>query len=162
MEQRVTCEACRLGGRVSGAGIMRSSAAYVMASGEIAQVRDSVREFLTSAQMVHGWAVSARAMDVALLVAGELATNVCEYAPGRCPVDLETDGTTLGIVVCASPARSSRRSRPPTRIGRPGLALVLMVCQSFEVRREPVGKSLRVRIALPDIPDNSPSGQTTW
>ncbi|MBT2902315.1 ATP-binding protein, partial [Streptomyces sp. McG3] len=38
----------------------------------------------------------------------------------------------------------------PTRVGRHGLELVLMVCQSFAVHREPVGKRIRVQIPLHD------------
>ncbi|MET7871296.1 ATP-binding protein [Streptomyces cyaneofuscatus] len=163
MEQPVAYEVSVQGERVSGRAVMRGSASYEMASGEIARVRDFVREFLASAQTAHGWDMSARAMDVAQLVASELATNVCKYAPGPCLVDLECDGTTLDIVMWDSgPILPAASAADPNRIGRHGLELVLMVCQSFEVRREPVGKSLRVQIALPDSPDNNPSGQTTW
>ncbi|WP_435808505.1 ATP-binding protein [Streptomyces microflavus] len=163
MEQPVAYEESVQGGQVNGAGVMRGSASYEMTSSDIARVRDFIREFLTTAQTVHGWDVSARAMDVALLVASELATNVCKYAPGPCLVDLECDGTTLGIVMWDSgPILPAASAADPTRIGQHGLELVLMVCQSFEVRREPVGKSLRVQIALPDSPDNNPSGHTTW
>ncbi|MGW8485576.1 ATP-binding protein [Streptomyces sp. NPDC055886] len=130
---------------------MRDSASYEMVSGDIAKVRDFVREFLTGAQTVHGWTVSARAMDTARLVASELATNVCKYAPGPCLVDLETDGTTLSIVMWDSGAVLPVASEAdPTRIGQHGLELVLMVCQSFEVRSETVGKSLLARVALSD------------
>ncbi|MFD5199041.1 ATP-binding protein [Streptomyces sp. NPDC058375] len=139
---------------------MRGSASYEMVSGDIAKVRDFVREFLTGAQTVRGWAVSARAMDAARLVASELATNVCKYAPGPCLVDLETDGTTLSIVMWDSGAVLPVASdADPTRIGQHGLELVLMVCQSFEVRRETVGKSLRARLALADSSDNISPGR---
>ncbi|MBT2429547.1 hypothetical protein J7F02_29060 [Streptomyces sp. ISL-112] len=55
MEQPVAYEVSVQGEQVSDAGVMRGSASYEMASGEIARVRDFVREFLTSAQTVHGW-----------------------------------------------------------------------------------------------------------
>ncbi|MEU2023756.1 ATP-binding protein [Streptomyces sp. NPDC016469] len=141
---------------------MRGSASYEMVSGDIARVRDFVREFLISAKNVHGWAVSARAMDVAQLVASELATNVCKYAPGPCLVDLEADCATLGIVMWDSgsvlPVASAA---DPARVGQHGLELVLMVCQSFEVRRESVGKSLRALIALTDSPGSIASGRAS-
>ncbi|MGW2477054.1 ATP-binding protein [Streptomyces sp. NPDC001665] len=141
---------------------MRGSASYEMVSGDIAQVRDFVREFLTSAQNLRGWAVTARAMDVAQLVASELATNVCKYAPGPCLVDLVADGATLGIVMWDSgPVLPVASAADPTRVGRHGLELVLMVCQSFEVRQETVGKSLRALIALSDGPGSAPFGPAT-
>ncbi|MGQ4487413.1 ATP-binding protein [Streptomyces sp. SAS_281] len=141
---------------------MRDSASYEMVSGDIARVRDFVRGFLMSAQHLRGWVVSARAMDVAQLVASELATNVCKYAPGPCLVDLEADGTTLGIVMWDSgsvlPVASAA---DPTRVGQHGLELVLLVCQSFEVRQEVVGKSLRALIALTGSPDSVAFGPAT-
>ncbi|MEW5539339.1 ATP-binding protein [Streptomyces cyaneofuscatus] len=140
---------------VSGTDIVRGSASYEMVSGDIARVRDFVRDFLMGAQTACGWAISERAMDVARLVASELATNVCKYAPGPCLVDLETDGTTLGIVMWDSGAvLPVAYAADPTRIGQHGLELVLMVCQSFEVRQETIGKSLRALITLTDAPDS--------
>ncbi|MFG2768117.1 ATP-binding protein [Streptomyces rubiginosohelvolus] len=163
MEQQVAYGMFVQGRQVNGAAVMRGSASYEMTSGDIARARDFVREFLTTAQTVHGWPLSARVLDVAQLVASELATNVCKYAPGPGLMDLECDGTTLNIAMWDSgPVLPAVSAPDPTRIGQHGLELVLMVCQSFEIRREPVGKSLRVRIALADSPDNSPSGQTTW
>ncbi|MFJ7629235.1 ATP-binding protein [Streptomyces sp. NPDC097595] len=142
---------------------LRRSAAYEMASGEIARTREFVRDFLSEAQALRGWAASDRAVDVAQLVVSELATNVCKYAPGPCLLDLESDGAVLGISMwdtgavlpAASPA-------DPTRVGRHGLEVVLMVCQSFEVRREPLGKRLIVRLSLADSADRGSSGHTAW
>ncbi len=38
-----------------------------------------------------------------------------------------------------------------------------MLCQSFEIHREPVGKRLTVRLSLQDSTDQSPpSGHTAW
>ncbi|SEB61914.1 hypothetical protein SAMN05216483_0022 [Streptomyces sp. 2131.1] len=147
---------------MSDTAIMRGRASYEMVSGDIARVRDFVREFLISAQNLRGWAVSARALDVAQLVASELATNVCKYAPGPCLVDLEADGTTLGIVMWDSgsvlPVASAA---DPTRVGQHGLELVLMVCKSLEVHQETVGKSLRALIDLADSPDTPLFGPAT-
>ncbi|MEU5286708.1 ATP-binding protein [Streptomyces sp. CA-278952] len=149
--------------KAAGTSTMRGSAAYEMASGEVARARGFVRDFLSRAQALHGESVSARAVDVAQLVVSELATNVCKYAPGPCLLDLETDGSMLGITMWDSgsvlPAASPA---DPTRVGQHGLELVLMVCQSFEIRREPVGKRVRVQLSLHDSPSGNPAGQTTW
>ncbi|WP_328899898.1 MULTISPECIES: ATP-binding protein [unclassified Streptomyces] len=142
---------------------MRGSAAYEMTSGEIARVREFVRDFLHRGRVLRAWEVSDRAVDVAQLVASELATNVCKYAPGPCLLDLESDGGTLNIAMWDSgDAFPTASPSDPTRIGSHGLELVLLVCQSFEMRREPVGKRLSVGVALQDTPDRSPHGRTTW
>lgn len=147
----------------AGTNTIQASAAYEMASGEIARARAFVRDFLSRAQALRGASVSERAVDVAQLVVSELATNVYKYAAGPCLLDLETDGSVLDIAMWDSgsvlPAASAA---DPTRVGRHGLELVLMVCQSFEVRREPVGKRVRVRLSLHDSPNGNPAGQTTW
>ncbi|WP_331762735.1 ATP-binding protein [Streptomyces anulatus] len=132
-------------------GTVRGSTGYDMASGEIAHARAFVRDFLDNAQSQHGLSVSARAVEIAQLVVSELATNVCKYAPGPCLLDLETDGALLDIVMWDSgPVLPAASPADPTRIGRHGLELVLMVCQSFAVHREPVGKRIRVQIPLHD------------
>ncbi|MFE6698620.1 ATP-binding protein [Streptomyces sp. NPDC057718] len=132
-------------------GTVRGSAVYDMASGEIAQARAFVRDFLDAAQSRHGLSVSARAVEIAQLVVSELATNVCKYAPGPCLLDLETDGVLMDIVMWDSGAVLPAASpADPTRIGQHGLELVLLVCQSFAVHREPVGKRIRVQIPLHD------------
>ncbi len=142
---------------------VRSSAAYEMTSGDIGRARSFVREFLSTGQSQHGWAVSGRAMDVAQLVVSELATNVCKYAPGPCLLDVESAGTMLSIMMWDSGAVLPAPSpADPARIGRHGLELVLGVCQSFELRREAVGKRVCVQIALQDSADESPSGRTAW
>ncbi len=138
---------------------VRGSAGYDMASGEIAHARAFVRDFLDAAQSRHGLSVSARAVEIAQLVVSELATNVCKYAPGPCLLDLETDGSLLDIAMWDSGAvLPAASSADPTRIGRHGLELVLMVCQSFAVHREPVGKRIRVQIPLHD----SPAASSAW
>ncbi|MEV0142785.1 MULTISPECIES: ATP-binding protein [Streptomyces] len=132
-------------------GTVRGSTGYDMASGDIARARAFVREFLDAAQSQHGLRVSARAVETAQLVVSELATNVCKYAPGPCLLDLETDGDLLDIVMWDSgPVLPTASSADPTRIGQHGLELVLMVCQSFAIHREPVGKRIRVQVLLRD------------
>ncbi|MFC9947198.1 ATP-binding protein [Streptomyces pratensis] len=147
----------------AGTGVLAGGAAYDMSSGEIARARGFVREFLTDAQSLHGLGVSARALDVAQLVVSELATNVCKYAPGPCLLDLEVDGGMLGITMWDSGSVLPTALRAdPARAGQHGLEIVLAVCQSFEVRREPVGKRVRVRISLLDGPQDDPAGPTPW
>ncbi|MFH9609468.1 ATP-binding protein [Streptomyces sp. NPDC017448] len=162
MERLLVREALGQDRREAGATVVaRDSAGYEMVSGEIAQARAFVRDFLADARSRHGLEVSERATDVAQLVVSELATNVCKYAPGPCLLDLEATRTGLEIVMWDSgsvlPAASPA---DPSRIGRHGLELVLMVCQSFTVHREPVGKRVRVRISLHDDPSGDPAGST--
>ncbi|MFJ4827279.1 ATP-binding protein [Streptomyces bacillaris] len=146
------------------------SAAYDMGSGEIARTRAFVREFLTDARSLHGMDVSERAMDLAQLVVSELATNVCKYAPGPCLLDLEAGDTVLDITMWdTGSVLPTARQADPTRAGQHGLEIVLAVCESFEVRREPVGKRVRVRISLLDVPrsgdaarSGDPAGSPSW
>ncbi|WP_405756625.1 ATP-binding protein [Streptomyces sp. NBC_01420] len=149
--------------RVGEAGTMRGSAAYDMTSGAIARARGFVRDFLYGTESSKGWQVSERAADAAQLVVSELATNVCKYAPGPCLLDLESDGAMLSITMWDSgPVLPAASPCDPTRIGRHGLELVLSLCQSFEIHREPVGKRLTVRLSLLDSTDRSPAGHTAW
>ncbi|MEV4881120.1 ATP-binding protein [Streptomyces cyaneofuscatus] len=146
-----------------GTGTMQGSAAYDMDSGEIARARGFVREFLTDAGSLHGLHVSARAMDVAQLVVSELATNVCKYAPGPCLLDLEADDGGLVITMWdTGSVLPTSRQADPTRTGQHGLEIVLAVCESFEVRREPVGKRVRVQISLLDAPHGDAVGPSSW
>ncbi|MEV7311058.1 ATP-binding protein [Streptomyces microflavus] len=130
-------------------GTVRDSAAYDMAPGEIARARAFVREFLDTARSQHGLTISARAADISQLVVSELATNVCKYAPGPCLLDVESEGVLLDISMWDSgPVLPTASPADPTRIGQHGLELVLMVCQSFTVHSEPVGKRIRVQVPL--------------
>ncbi|MEU0302649.1 ATP-binding protein [Streptomyces sp. NPDC006175] len=145
------------------AGVVAGSAAYDMESGDIARARGFVREFLSDARTLRGVAVPARAMEVSQLVVSELATNVCKYAPGPCLLDLEVDGSMLTMTMWDSGSVLPSALRgDPSRAGQHGLEIVLAVCQSFEVRREPVGKRVRVQISLLDSLDGDPAGQSIW
>ncbi|MFG2587878.1 ATP-binding protein [Streptomyces sp. NPDC048438] len=145
------------------AGVVAGSAAYDMESGEISRARGFVREFLSDARTLRGVDVSARAMEVSQLVVSELATNVCKYAPGPCLLDLEVDGSMLTITMWDSGSvLPSAVQGDPSRAGQHGLEIVLAVCQSFEVRREPVGKRVRVQISLLDGLDGDLAGQSPW
>ncbi|MDF0373764.1 ATP-binding protein [Streptomyces sp. NPDC000971] len=147
----------------SGTAVVADSAAYDMDSEQISRARDFVRGFLSDARTRHGVDVPARSMDIAQLVVSELATNVCKYAPGPCLLDLEVDGGLLGITMWDSGAvLPSALGADPSRAGQHGLEIVLAVCQSFQVRREPVGKRVRVQISLLEGRDAGPAGPTPW
>ncbi|MFF2701029.1 ATP-binding protein [Streptomyces cyaneofuscatus] len=149
--------------RTVGTGNVLGSAAYDMDSGEIARARAFVRDFLTDARSLHGMPVSERAMDVAQLVVSELATNVCKYAPGPCLLDLEAGDGMLTITMWdTGSVLPTSRQADPTRTGQHGLEIVLAVCESFEVRREPVGKRVRVEISLLDGPRGDAAGPSGW
>ncbi|MGW1204805.1 ATP-binding protein [Streptomyces cyaneofuscatus] len=149
--------------RTVGTGNVLGSAAYDMDSGEIARARAFVRDFLTDARSLHGMPVSARAMDVTQLVVSELATNVCKYAPGPCLLDLEAGDGMLTITMWdTGSVLPTSRQADPTRTGQHGLEIVLAVCESFEVRREPVGKRVRVEISLLDGPQGDAAGPSGW
>ncbi|GGP56059.1 hypothetical protein GCM10010287_04080 [Streptomyces variabilis] len=47
----------------------------------------------------------------------------------------------------------------PGRGGQHGLGIVMAVCQSFEVRREPVGERVRAAIVLADGPGGDSAGR---
>ncbi|MGW7230236.1 ATP-binding protein [Streptomyces cyaneofuscatus] len=149
--------------RTVGTGNVLGSAAYDMDSGEIARARAFVRDFLTDARSLHGMPVSERAMDVTQLVVSELATNVCKYAPGPCLLDLEAGDGMLTITMWdTGSVLPTSRQADPTRTGQHGLEIVLAVCESFEVRREPVGKRVRVEISLLDGPRGDAAGPSGW
>ncbi|MFF9110006.1 ATP-binding protein [Streptomyces sp. NPDC014805] len=83
-----------------------------------------------------------------------------KYAPGPCLLDLEVSEGTVQVSVwdtdltlpAACPA-------DPGRVGRHGLEIIMAVCQSFEVRREPVGKRVRAAIVLADGLGGDPVGR---
>ncbi|MFF9691277.1 ATP-binding protein [Streptomyces sp. NPDC014623] len=140
-----------------------ASAAYDMDSEQISHARAFARQFLTREQAVHSLPVSARALEVTQLVISELATNVCKYAPGPCLLDLQIHGTMLDITMWDSgPVLPTAREQDPTRAGQHGLEIVLALCHSFEIRREPVGKRIRVQLALQDDPHHDPAGRSPW
>ncbi|MFJ8752922.1 ATP-binding protein [Streptomyces sp. NPDC102441] len=132
-------------------GVVAAGAAYDMDSGKICRARGFVRDFLSDARCRRGVDVPEGALEIAQLVVSELATNVCKYAPGPCLLDLEVDGSTLGITMWDSGSvLPSAHQGDPARAGHHGLEIVLAVCTSFEVRREPLGKRVHVQISLCD------------
>jgi anti-sigma regulatory factor (Ser/Thr protein kinase) len=139
--------------------LVRVSQAYEGNPGDIAQGREVARIFLTRLQCVHGLPVSARAMDIVQLVVSELLTNACKYSCGPCLLDLELAGGRVEVTVWDSePALPVAGAADPGRIGQHGLEIVMAVCQSFEVHREPVGKRTTAAVMLADDPGGDTAG----
>ncbi|ORT55669.1 ATP-binding protein [Streptomyces sp. CB03238] len=83
-----------------------------------------------------------------------------KYAPGPCLLDLEvSDGAVEISVWDSDPALPVPQEADPNRVGKHGLEIVMAVCRSFEIRREPVGKRIRVTIVLADDPGGHPAGR---
>lgn len=158
MEQQPASGPAALDEKGTSTGRILGSAVYEMSSGKIAHTRAFVREFLLELRSRHGMNVSRRAVDTAQLIVSELATNVAKYAPGPCQVDLEAFGGLLRISVWDSgPLLPAPEQADPSRVGRHGLEIVLLACQSFSVHPEPVGKRVRVEIPLHDSPGRNPA-----
>ncbi|MGW7089092.1 ATP-binding protein [Streptomyces sp. NPDC054871] len=120
---------------------------------EVAAARDVARAFVTDVQAVHGFPVSRRVMDMVQLVASELVTNTRKYVPGPCLAPLEVQGGAVEVSVWDSNTTLPTVLAPdPTRIGQHGLEIVMAVCQSFHVHRNPVGKRITAAILLADDP----------
>jgi anti-sigma regulatory factor (Ser/Thr protein kinase) len=136
------------------------SAVALDGSEPIAEARHAARRFMTEVQAVHGLPVSDRAMGLVELVASELVTNAYKYAPGPCLLDLEvTDGSVEISVWDTDPTLPAACAADPGRVGQHGLEIVMAVCRSFEVRREPVGKRVKAAIVLADDPGGDPVGR---
>lgn len=135
--------------------------AVTLEGGErIGEARDAARRFMIGVQAVHGIPVSERAMGLAELVVSELVTNAHKYAPGPCLLDLEvSDGAVEISVWDSDPALPVPQEADPHRVGKHGLEIVMAVCRSFEIRREPVGKRVKATIVLADDPGGHPAGR---
>ncbi|MFJ7270428.1 ATP-binding protein [Streptomyces sp. NPDC099050] len=126
----------------------------------IAGARRAARSFMTDVQAVHGLPVSDRAMSMVELVVSELVTNAYKYAPGPCLLELEVSADVVEISVWDTAAQLPAVSpADPGRVGQHGLEIAMAVCRSFEVRREPVGKRVKVTIGLDDDPGGDPAGR---
>jgi anti-sigma regulatory factor (Ser/Thr protein kinase) len=127
----------------------------------IAEARQVAAGFLAGAQAEHGLPVSERAMDLTRLVVSELVTNARKYAPGPVLMELRIVADLVEVSVWdGQPVLPVARAADPGRVGQHGLEIVMAVAQSFDVVREPVGKRITVRIALPDDPGGSITGRT--
>ncbi|MEU9237323.1 ATP-binding protein [Streptomyces subrutilus] len=140
-------------------GVISASAAFEQGQ-SIAAARDMARDFLIALQRDHGLPVSERAMGMVELVVSELVTNARKYAAGPCLVQLEVCEGAVQITVWDSEPRLPTVQAPdPYRIGQHGLEIVMAVCRSFEIRREPVGKSIRATLVLADDPGGDVAGR---
>ncbi|MGW2697791.1 ATP-binding protein [Streptomyces sp. NPDC001296] len=119
----------------------------------IAEARDCARSFLHTLQAVHGVPVSVRAMGNVQLVVSELMTNAQKYAAGPHLLTLEADEGAVGVTVWDSEPRLPMiQGFDPVRVGQHGLEIVVALCRSFEVHREPVGKRIRATVDLAGDP----------
>ncbi|MEU6420347.1 ATP-binding protein [Streptomyces spiralis] len=126
----------------------------------IAEAPSAARRFLTDVQAVHGIPVFDRAMGTVQLAVSELVTNAYKYAPGPCLLDLEVSEGTVQISGWdTDPTLPAACPADPGRAGQHGLEIIMAVRQSFEVRREPVGKRVRSAIVLADDPGGDPAGR---
>ncbi|MEU6105020.1 ATP-binding protein [Streptomyces flaveolus] len=142
--------AARNGDRL-GTTPVRASAEYEGIPGDIARGRELARGFLARLRATRGVAVSDRTVDVVQLVVSELLTNACKYAPGPSMVDLELAEDRVEVSVWDSdPVLPVPAASDPGRVGRHGLEIVMAVCQTFEVHREPVGKRTTAAVRLAD------------
>ncbi|MFJ8140926.1 ATP-binding protein [Streptomyces sp. NPDC096013] len=129
-------------------------------SEEIAEARDLARDFLASVQAEHGLPVSDRAMGMVQLAVSELVTNARKYAPGPCLLTLQVEDGAVRIAVWDSSTTLPLILPPdPTRIGRHGLEIVMALCQTFTIQREPVGKRISASIVLADDPGGDVAGR---
>ncbi len=139
------------------AGPLAVSAAFE-GSEEIAKARELARRFLTDVQALRGLPVSGRAMGMVQLVVSELVTNARKYAPGPCLLTLKIEDRAAQVSVWDSGTAVPAVLAPdPSRIGQHGLEIVMAVCQSFAVRREPVGKRITATVALAADPGGDAS-----
>jgi anti-sigma regulatory factor (Ser/Thr protein kinase) len=127
-----------------------AGAAYDGESGSIAAARSFTAGFLTG-RTLYGQTepVSESVVADAQLVVSELVTNACKFAPGPSALNLEIQGSDLVITVWDTDSSLPiARAAEPGRIGQHGLEIILALCEGFDVRREAVGKRIKVRIAL--------------
>lgn len=76
-------------------------------------------------------------------------TNSWKYAPGPSLLTLDLGSSSLEVTVWVTGATLPVvHASQPDRIGRHGMEVVLALCEAYEVRREPVGKRIRVRISM--------------
>lgn len=126
----------------------------------IAEARHVAAGFLARVQAEYGLPVSARAMDLTQLVVSELVTNARKYAPGPVLMRLRIVGDLVEVTVWdGDPVLPVARAADPGRVGQHGLEIVMALAQGFEVAREPVGKRITARLALPDDPGGGIAGR---
>ncbi|MFJ9729221.1 ATP-binding protein [Streptomyces sp. NPDC101209] len=138
--------------------LVMASAAFE-GSEDIAAARRLARSFLTDLTTVHGVTVSDRALGMVQLVVSELVTNSRKYAPGPCLLTLEVvEGVVEVTVWDSEPCLPVAQAADPARVGQHGLEIVMALCRSFEMHREPVGKRIVAAVALADDPIGDEAG----
>ncbi|GAA4547502.1 hypothetical protein GCM10023097_29430 [Streptomyces collinus] len=65
----------------------------------------------------------------------------------------------FGSIAPGRRARCYPQAADAGRVGQHGLEIVMAVCRSIEIRREPVGKRIRAAIVLADDPGGDPAGR---
>lgn len=126
---------------------------------DIAEARLLARTFLADLRAVHGLAVSARAEGAVQLVVSELVTNARKYAPGPCLLTLQVAEGAVEVTVWDSePSLPVVQAADPGRVGQHGLEIVVAVCRSFQMHREPVGKRITAAVVLADDPVGDEGG----
>ncbi len=130
---------------------MRGPRLPFQGSEKIADARRLARPFLDKAQAPHGLQISARAVDVVMVVVSELVTNARTYAPGPYRLTLELqDGYVEVSVGDSNPAPPAILPPDPLRIGQHGREIIIASAKSFHIHQEAMGKRLTASIALSD------------
>ncbi|WP_439681267.1 ATP-binding protein [Embleya sp. MST-111070] len=126
----------------------------------VSLARALTRGFLRDVQSEHGLPVSERVWETVQLVVSELVTNVRRHAPGPCLLTLEVrDGAIEVTVWDADPTPPPMLPPDPDRVGRHGLEIVMALCRSFAVHREPGGKRIFASVVLADDPGGHVAGR---
>ncbi|WP_033209357.1 ATP-binding protein [Streptomyces bikiniensis] len=127
----------------------RITHAFESGKGSASHARSIAAEFLGRLPGQRGASVPRHVVESTELVVSELVTNACKYAPGPIVLELHVEGGLLEVTVRDSePSTPTVRAADPDRIGRHGLEIVMAVAESFEARREPIGKRVTARIVL--------------
>ncbi|MEU5310878.1 ATP-binding protein [Streptomyces sp. NPDC021562] len=96
-----------------------------------------------------GTTVSERVLGLAQLVASELVTNACKYAPGPLLLRLRRAEAAVEVEVWdGRPDIPAAEQADPYRVGRHGLEIVKAVAADLTVMPEAAGKRITARIAL--------------
>ncbi|MEU1042390.1 ATP-binding protein [Streptomyces sp. NPDC005907] len=130
-----------------------AGAVYDGASESAGEARHFAADFMERLQRAYRLVLSTKVIGAVQLVVSELVTNVCKHAPGPCALDLVLIDRSLEIRVWDSSFDVPVAQAPdPGRVGRHGLEIVTALCGAIDVRREPVGKRVKVRIPLVGAP----------
>ncbi|MFG3193222.1 ATP-binding protein [Streptomyces omiyaensis] len=115
----------------------------------IAHARRLAAGFLADVHAAGVRSVAPSAVDLVQLVLSELVTNAVKYAPGPIVMELRIVGEQVEVVVRdCDPVLPAARAAEAGRVGGHGLEIVVRIADSFEARREPVGKRITARLSL--------------